>query len=206
MRMNVHVLHSRLRRPVVEDIGRQRALAEGVEVVHELIVRAVVEEAQRAAAARRVVVNLSNHHTGIVEEQFVADTYLAGGLYEHIPQMRLLVELPEYEDLYLRVRLLLRAVETRGEDLRIVENERVTLAEIVEHIAEVKVLTLNRFTLVVLFEKFNLASSAMKHHQARLITTVGAVGLLLAVFIHELTLHAVRVQSHKFLWQVEIEL
>ena len=46
MRMNVHVLHSRLRRPVVEDISRQRALAEGVEIVHELIVRAVVEEAQ----------------------------------------------------------------------------------------------------------------------------------------------------------------
>lgn len=156
--------------------------------------------------ARRVVVDLCYREAVVIEEQFVTDTDLTGGLHEDIPQMGLLIELTEHEDLDLSIRLLLRAIEACGEHLRVVEHERVALTEVVEDITEVKVLTLDGVALVILLEKFNLAGSAMKHHQARLITTVGTVCLFLAVCIHELTLYAVRVQRHKLLWQVEIEL
>ena len=89
-----------------------------------------------------------------IQKQLVADSYLARRLYEHVPKAHLLVQLAQQEHLNLCVGLLLRAVKTRREHLRIVEYECVTLVEIVEHIAEIEilgvaVLILQRLTLVV---------------------------------------------------------
>ena len=141
-------------RTAVYYIMRQRSLAEGVKVALELVMRTVVEEAQRASAARSVVNHLCHHRPAVVEKQLVAYAYLTGRLNKDVPKAHLLVQFAQEEHLYLCVGLLLRAVKTRREHLRIVEDESVALVEIVEHIAEIEilgvaVLILQRLSLVV---------------------------------------------------------
>ena len=69
----------------VDNITGQRRLTEGIEILLELIVRTVIEEAERASTARGVVDDLGHHGAGVVEKEFVADTNLPGRLHEHVP-------------------------------------------------------------------------------------------------------------------------
>ena len=93
--------------------------------------RTVIEESQRTSATRCIVDNFGHHRTVLLEEEFVADTNLPGRLYEHIPQSQFLVELTQQEYLDFGIGLLLGAIKTGGEHLRIIEDKRVFLIEIV---------------------------------------------------------------------------
>ena len=72
--------------------------------------RAVVEEAQRASAARSVVDYLCHHRSAVVKEELVAYSYLARRLYEDVPQAHFLVQLTQQKHLNLGVGLLLCTV------------------------------------------------------------------------------------------------
>ena len=124
----------------INHIAWQWCLAQGEERTLELIVLAIliIEEAERTATAGGVVDYLGNHLVYIVEEQLVADTDLAGWLYQYIPEAHLRIELTEQEYLNLGICLLLGSVETGWEHLGIVEDEGISLLEIVHDVLELQ--------------------------------------------------------------------
>ena len=107
--------------------------------------------------------------------------------------MRLLVELAQHEDLDLRVGLLFCAIQASREHLGVVQHERVALAKVVEHIAEIKILSVYWLSLAIFLKEFYLSAFAMKHHEARLITTIDTERLFLSFIVNKLTLDAVRI-------------
>ena len=190
-----------LGRTVVHDITGQRCLAQGEELAFELIVGTVVEEAQRTSAAGGVVYHLSHHRSVAIEEQLVADTYLTGRLYQHIPQAQLLVELAQQEHLNLGVGLLLGAVETGRKDGGIVEDEGIALVKVVHQIAEGQIL-LSIVALGILLEHLYLLTLAVHNHQPALVTAIHTFHssvLVLKGFVG-------RIESHLTLWQLEFKL
>ena len=160
----LHVVSSSL--TLVDDIARQRSSTQREQLSLELVVRTVVEETQRTASAGRIVDDLCHHGTVLLEEQLVADTYLTGRLYEHIPQAQFLVQLTQQEHLDLGIGLLLSAVETRREDFRVVEHDDIALAEIVHDIAEGQELTGVIAVTVLHIHVDSLALAVYDHHAA----------------------------------------
>ena len=130
--------------------------AEGVERTLELVVVAVVEEAECAAAARGVVDNF--RHDGVVfaEIEFIAYSDFPRGIYQHVPQAQFLVEFAQEEYLDSCAGFFLVAVEACGEHLGVVEHENVVLVEEVEDILEHAVLYLARL--------------AVEHHHAAFVS------------------------------------
>ena len=158
----------------VDDVAGQWGLTQGKELAFELLVLTVVEEAQRTSAAGGIVDDLSHHRAVLFEEELIADTYLAGWLDEHIPQAQFLVEFAQQEHLYLGVGLLLRAVETGGEHLGVVEDEGIALVEVVHQVAECQELV--GIVAVSIFpEHLYRLTLAVNHHQSRLVTTENAL-------------------------------
>ena len=133
-----------------------RGFAEGVERTLELIVVAVVEEAERAAAARGVVDDFRHNGVVLAEIELIANSDFTRGVYEHVPQAQFLIELTQQEHLDACAGFLLVAVEACGEDLGVVEHEDVVLVEEVEDILEHAV--------------FNLARLAVEHHHAAFVS------------------------------------
>ena len=167
-------------RPFVYDVVGQGSFSQGEELALELVVRAVVEEAQGASAARCVVNHFGHHRSAVVEEELVADANLACWFDKHVPQAHFLVQLAQQEYLYLGVGLLLCAVEACGEHLCVVEDERIALVEVVENVAEVKILLValvvgERFAVLVGFEQVDGLRLLVKHHQAAFVTMEGRV-------------------------------
>jgi len=80
----------------LDDFG-QRRLAQCVELLLELVVRAVVEEAQRSAAARGVVDYFGHYAAILAKEELVAYSYLACRVDKHIPQAQLRIKLAQEE-------------------------------------------------------------------------------------------------------------
>ena len=159
---------------------RQRSLAEGVKVALELVVGTVIKEAQRASAARGVVNHLCHHCSTVVKEQLVANSYLACRLYKDVPKAHLLVQLAQEEHFYLGVGLLFCSIESRREHLSVVEDERVALVEIVEHIAEIEVygiafLILQRLSVLVLSVHLYLLGNPVYDHKPALVAVVRRV-------------------------------
>ena len=102
--------------------------------------RAVVEEPQGTAARCGVVYDLGNHRLVVAEIELVADTYLAGRLHEHIPQLVLGAQLAKQEHLYLGACLLLVAIEESGEYHRVVIYEEVAVVKKVDYLLEFVIL------------------------------------------------------------------
>jgi hypothetical protein len=118
------------------DPERDGGLAEAEERLLEVLVRSVIEEAEGPAARGGVVDNLGHEALVLAEVQLVAYAYLARGLDDDVPEPLLAVEFPEQEDHDVGAGLLLLAEEAGGEDFRVIEDEGVTLAEIVDDVLE----------------------------------------------------------------------
>ena len=146
---------------VALDVLRQRGLAHLGDGLLELLVGAIEQEAQRAAAAGGVVDHLGHQLVVLPEVQLVADPDLAGGVHQHVPEQAVAVQFAQHEDLDLGAGLLLVAPHARGEHAGVVQHEHVALVEIVEDVAELLVL--------------DLAGLAVQHHQAAAIAVLGGV-------------------------------
>ena len=133
-----------------------RGFTKGVERTLELIVVAVVEEAECAAAARGVVDNFRHNGVVLAEIELVANSYFTRGVYEHVPKAQFLVEFAQQEHFDSCAGFLLVAVEACGEDLGVVEHEDIVLVEEVEDILEHAVLYLARL--------------AVEHHHAAFVS------------------------------------
>ena len=59
----------------------------------------------------------------VAEVELVADADLAGRIDQYVPQAQLAVEFAQQEDFDFGARFLLVAVQTGGENLRVVEDE-----------------------------------------------------------------------------------
>ncbi len=73
------------------DIFGKRRLPHRIEGLLELVVRAVVEETQRAAPGSGVVDHLRHHRVVLSKIELVAYAYLAGRLHEHVPEFVFLI-------------------------------------------------------------------------------------------------------------------
>ena len=140
---------------------RQRRFAQREERMLELLVGAVEQEAQRAAARGGVVDHLGHQQVVVAEVEFVADTDFARGVHQHVPQPQFAVEFPQQEDFDFGAGLLLVAVEACRENLRVVEDEQVLFVEILDDVLEDTVL--------------DSAFGAVDDHQTRLVAIVGRV-------------------------------
>ena len=194
-------------RPAVDDVARQRCLAQGKELALELIVRAVIQEPERAPTARGVVDDLGHHRPVVVEKQLVAYAYLPGRLNQHVPKAQFFVELAQQEHLNLCVGLLLGAIESGRKHLCVVEDEGVAVVKVVHYVAETEVNGIaigihHVVALGVFLAHLYTIALAVGHHQAALIAMVhlvdGAVG------IGERAER--RLKGHLRLWQLKLEL
>ena len=127
----------------------------------ELVVIAVEQEAQRAAARSGVVDHLGHQQVVVAEVELVADADLTRRIDQHVPQTQFAVQLAQQEDFDLGAGLLLVAVQTGRKDLRVVEDEQVALVEIVDDILEDTML--------------DRALGTVHHHQTRLVAVLGRV-------------------------------
>ena len=118
------------------DPFRQRRFAHLEQRLLELLVRAVEQKTQRAAARSGVVDHFGHQKVVVAEVEFVADADLAGGIHQHVPEPQLAVEFAQQEDFDLGARFLLVAVQPGREDLRVVEDEDVLFAEVVDDVLE----------------------------------------------------------------------
>ena len=115
---------------------RQGRFAQREERLLELLVGAVEQEAQRAAARGGVVDHLGHQQVVVAEIEFVADADLARRVHQHVPQPQFAVQFAQQEDLDLGAGLLLVAVEARREDLGIVEDEQILFVEVLDDVLE----------------------------------------------------------------------
>ena len=145
----------RLYRTVDDGMG-QGSLTQSIEGFLELIVRSVIKETERTAAGSGVVYYFRYHRVVGTEIQLVADTDFTGRIYQHIPQTEFFVQLTQQEYFDTSSRLLLITIQTCREYLRIVEYKYVFIIKVVQNILEHLV--------------FNLSSTTVQHHQARLIS------------------------------------
>ena len=139
---------------MVYDIVGQRCFSERVELALKLIVRTIVEKAQRATTAGGIVNHFCHHRSTLIEKQFVTDSNLARRLHQHIPQPHFPVQFTEKKHFYLGIGLLLRAVQPGWKNLRVVKDKRIAVIEIVKHIAEIEehglfLLVLQRFPVFI---------------------------------------------------------
>ena len=180
----------------VDDVAWQWSLAKCEQLAFELIVRTVVKEAQRTAAACSVVDDLSHHCARIVEEELVAYTNLTCRLNEHVPEAHLLIEFAQQEHLNLSVSLLLCAIKARRKHLSVVEDESIMLVKVVEHIAEVEVFALDGLAVGILLIHVNSLRFLVQNHQTALVAACNAECLLLAIVVLKLTVQAVRIECN----------
>ncbi len=101
----------------IDHVARKRSLTQSEERTLEDIVIAIliIEETEGTATAGGIVDNLGYHLVDIIEEQLVADTDLAGRLYQYVPKAHLRIELTEQEHLNLGIGLLLGTIKTGWE-------------------------------------------------------------------------------------------
>ncbi len=84
---------------------------------------------------------------------------LRAGIHQYVPQAQLAVEFAQQEDFDLGARFLLVAVQTGGENLRVVEDEEVLFVEVFDHLLENAV--------------FDGALGTIDHHQAGFVPVFG---------------------------------
>ncbi len=96
---------------------RQRRFAQREERMLELLVGAVEQEAQRAAARGRIVDHLGHQQVVIAEVEFVADADLCGRVDQHVPEPQFAVQFAQQENFDFGAGLLLVAVEACRENL-----------------------------------------------------------------------------------------
>ena len=168
--------------------------------------RTVVQETEGTATAGGIVDDLSHHRTGFIEEELVADADLASRLHEHVPEAHLLVQFAEQKDLNLGIRLLLCAIQASREHLRIVEEEGISLIEIIQHVSEIKMFSLNGITLRILLEHFYGLRPAVKHHQLALISPRNPESSRRAVIVRNIMNDTMRIERYLLLGQMELEL
>ena len=162
---------------------------------------AVVKETQRAPTAGGIINDLCHHRTFFLEEQFVADTDLTCRFHQHIPQAQLRIQLTQQEDFNLGIGLFLCAIQTGGEYLRIVEDDGVTLVEIVDDATELDEF-LGVVARFVFFEHLDGLTLAMHNHHAALVATINLFGRTIRVFKHLVG----RFQCQQLVGQVKFEL
>ena len=157
-----------------DDFMRNGSFAKCIELLAELIVIAIVEEAQGTATACGVVDYLG--HDGVVfsKVELVANTDFTSRVYEDIPKAKVAVEFTQKEHFDACTSLLLVAVEASREDLSVVEYEDIFFIEILQEIFELTV--------------FNFACLAMEHQHTAVIAMGSRVfcNLLLRELILEL--------------------
>ena len=119
---------------------RDVGLAKGEEGLLEVLVRAVEEEAQGAAAGSGVVDDFRHKRFIFTEVKLVADTDFTGGIHDYVPKALFAVQFAEQEDHDVGPCLFLFAVHAGGEDLCVVEDEGVSFAEVVYYVFEDPVL------------------------------------------------------------------
>ena len=161
----------------------------------------VVEETQGASATSSIVDDLGYHRTVFLEEQLVADTYLARRLDEHVPQAQFLIQLAQQEHLDLCIGLFLCAVEACGEHLCVVEDEGVALVKVVYQVAERQVL-IRVVAVAVLLEHLDGLALAVDNHQTALVAVVDAVHGTILILEGAVG----RVECYLLLRELELEL
>ena len=126
---------------------RNGSFAKRIELLAELIVIAIVEEAQGTATACGVVDNLG--HDGVVfsKVELVANTDFTSRVYEDIPKAKVAVEFTQKKHFDACTSLLLVAVEASREDLSVVEYEDIFFIEILQEIFELTVFNFPRLAM-----------------------------------------------------------
>ena len=118
-------------------------VAQAEEGLLEILVPAVIEKPQ-CPSSRGGVVDDFGHETVISEIKLVADADFSGRLHNDVPEPLLPVQFPEKEDLDVGAGLLLLAQKPGRKYLRVIEDERVALSEVIHYILENPVLYFSR--------------------------------------------------------------
>ena len=132
-----------LRHSIFPHPFRERNVSQTEQSLLEILIAAVVEESQCPSPGRGVVNYLGNEAV-VTEIKLVADADFPGRLDDDIPESLLLVKFPEEEHLDVCTCLLLLAQKSGREYLGVIEDECVTLSEVVNYVLENLVLYFSR--------------------------------------------------------------
>ncbi len=135
-----------------EDFLWKWSLSQSVQGFLEFVIWTIKQEAEGTSARGGVVYNLGNQRVVIAKVELVTNSYLAGWVYQHVPELHFAVQFAEKEYFNFSVGLFLVTVKACRENLRVVENEHVAIAKVFNYIFEYLV--------------FNLTCLAVNHHQA----------------------------------------
>ena len=196
----------------IDNVARKRSLAQSEERTLEDIMTAIliIEETEGTATAGGIVDNLGNHLVDIIEEKLVADTDLAGRLYQYVPKAHLWIELAEQEHLYLGIGLLLGTVKTGWENLGIVEDEGIALFKEIHDILELQeywiAIGINHILAVFIFlvhlDGFTLL---VENHESGLVAASNLeCTFTTSRFYHVLCL--MWIKCHLIFWQLKVKL
>ena len=125
----------------------QRSLAQSVELALEFVVVAVVKEAQRAAAACRVVNNFGYNGVSLAEIELVADADFSCRVNQHVPQAQFLIKFAQEEHFNAGTGFFLVAVKAGGKYFGIIKDKQVVLVKIVQDFLEHLVLDFTCFAV-----------------------------------------------------------
>ena len=125
---------------LVLDESWHRYLSQAEKLLPEVLVWAIIEESKGPASGSGVVYYLCDKALILTEIKLIAYSYFSGRVYNHVPEMLLSAELPEEEYHDVGTGFLFLAVQPGRKDFRVIENESVSLSEIVDDVFEDSVL------------------------------------------------------------------
>ena len=196
----------------IDDIARKRSLTQCKERTLEDIVVTIliIEETEGTATAGGIIDYLGYHLVDIIKEELVADTDLACRLYQHIPKAHLGIQLTEQEHLDLGIGLLLGTIKARWEYLGIIEDEGITLFEVIDDILELQEYWIafsiyHILAILVLLVHFDGFRLLVEYHQSRLVTT-GNLECTFTTSSLDHTLSLMWIKCHLSSWQLKVEL
>ena len=209
----VHIiLCSVMHLTVINHITRQWSLTQCKERLLEDIMLTffIIEETKGTTTAGGIIDNLSYHLVHIVKEQLVANTNLAGRLYEYIPKTHLRIQFTEQEHFNLGISLLLGTIKTGWENLGVIEYKGITLGKVVDNILELQVYRIavgihHILAFLILLIHLNGFRLLMEHHETRLVTASHLEYTFSTCCLNH-TSCFMWIKCHLLFWQLEIEL
>ena len=114
----------------------QRSLSQRIQCLLELVVRTFIEETQRTSTGSGVINHLGHHGIVLTKIKLVTDADLTGRIDQHIPQVKLLVQLAQQEYLDTGSGLFLISIQTCRENFRIIKDKHIFIIKIIQDILE----------------------------------------------------------------------
>ena len=129
------------------NILRQWCCTQRIQFLGKLLVRIIRQEAECTTAWGHIINHFGDDGRIFVKKELVADTNLAGRIYQHIPETILVIQLTQKKHFDIGIRLLFFGEETSRHHLSVVEYKSIAFGKKRKNIRHLFMLNLTCFTM-----------------------------------------------------------